>query len=333
MKTKKIKNQRKKQQLKQLDESLPLIDHLHELRRRIMYCAASIIVVGGLAYSVQQHIVQVLLAPSHGQQFIYTSVGGGISFLFKLCIYVGIAGSLPLIVYQFLRYVQPLLKFDTRRFVMIASLVSALLAIAGMVFGYYVGLPAALHFLLHQFTTKQIHPLLTISEYMSFVTAYMLGAAMLFQIPLILLFINRIKPLKPSQLWHYERWVIVAAFIMSALLNPTPEVFSQLALAGPIIAMYQVGIGMVWYANRHRTEVLPALVSYDQEQQRNRLKAVKYKTASPLNPVAAFSDIVAAPQPKLSPAAPVGRVSNRASYSLPRRSFIMDVRPPVQRGV
>jgi sec-independent protein translocase protein TatC len=103
---------------------------------------------------------------------------------------------------------------------------------------------------LNQFVTPQITALLTIQSYMSFVIVYMLGSALLFQVPLVLIFINRIKPLKPQKLFKYERWVIASAFILSALLNPSPHLADLLLLAAPMIIMYQVGILIVWRINR-----------------------------------------------------------------------------------
>jgi sec-independent protein translocase protein TatC len=207
---------------------------------------------GAAIYAVQQHVVNVLLRPAHGEHFIYTSPGGGIDFLFRICVYGGLVLSLPVIVYNVLRFFEPLMTHSSRRFVASASFVSGILALAGVIFGYYIGLPAALHFLLHQFTTVQIKPLVTIQSYLAFVIVYMVGSAMLFQLPLLLLFINRIKPLQPKRLLHYERWVILIAFILAGLMNPTPNIVSQLLVAGPFILMYQVGIGLIALINRSR---------------------------------------------------------------------------------
>src|SRR5665213_2535426 len=83
---------------------LPFVEHLLELRRRLYYVAASVFAWGCAAYAVQQHLVSILLRPAKGQQFIYTSPGGGIDFLFRICIYAGIILSLPIIVYNVLRF-------------------------------------------------------------------------------------------------------------------------------------------------------------------------------------------------------------------------------------
>ncbi|HSX36094.1 MAG TPA: twin-arginine translocase subunit TatC [Patescibacteria group bacterium] len=254
-------------------QKIPFIEHLYELRKRLFYIALSVIGWGAATYFVQQHVVAALLRPARNQQFIYTSVGGGIDFLFRVCIYMGIALSIPVIVYQSLKYVEPLIKKDAVKFIGIGSVASGVLALAGMSFGYFIGLPAALHFLLHQFSTNQIHPLLTIQSYMGFVTMYLLGSALLFQLPLILILINRIKPLKPQKLFHYERWVILLAFIGGGLLNPSPRIQDQLLLSGPVILAYQLAILIIWMVNRskNRPQSLANLVEQDAEARQERL--------------------------------------------------------------
>jgi sec-independent protein translocase protein TatC len=240
---KKHKNQNLRQQKKSSKpEFLSFAEHLNELRRRLFYVAGAVAVFSTAAYFVQQQLVHWLLLPAHGVQFIYTSPGGGISFLFSVCTYVGIVLSIPVIIYNIVAFIEPVMKAVSKKLVVRLSIASGVLAITGMALGYKFGLPLALHFLTHQFTTKQIKPLFTIQEYMSFVTIYMIGAALMFQVPLILLFINHIKPLKPSKLLHYERHVVVFAFIVSAVMAPTINLIDQLVIAIPIMIIYQVAI-------------------------------------------------------------------------------------------
>jgi sec-independent protein translocase protein TatC len=230
--------------------------------------------LGTAAYFVQQQLVHVLLKPANGQHFIYTSPGGGIGFLFEVCTDVAVILSLPLLVYEVLGFLRPLLEREVRRFVTRCVAVSGALAALGLVFGYFLGLPLALHFLSHQFTTSQITPLLTISEYMSFVTVYLAGSALLFQIPLVLIIINRIKPLSPKGLIGVERWVIVIAFVAAMLMAPTINVVDQLIIAGPMILAYQVGVGAIWWTNRRpkRSKHVAALMERDRLTQAQRLQ-------------------------------------------------------------
>jgi len=276
------RNQTKNRLNNNVDNCVPFIEHLRELRRRLFYIALSVLSVSFAAYAVQQHLVHILLAPAKGQHFIYTSPGGGIDFLFRVCIYTGIVVSIPLIIYQLLRYISPLFReASTARTIAIGSVTSGVFALAGVIFGYYVGMPTVLHFLFHQFTSQQIQPLITIQSYISFVTLYMLGSALLLQVPLILVYINRIKPLKPSSLIHKERWVILGAFVISAIMNPTPNIISQLMVAGPIIVMYQVGIIIIWLRNRHShySPEVTALINKDAE-----IRAARLTVANRLKP-------------------------------------------------
>jgi sec-independent protein translocase protein TatC len=237
----------------------------------LFYVALSVVFFGGVGYSIQQDLVSVLLKPAAGQQFIYTSPGGGINFLFQICIYFGVVLSIPIIMAQLFKYMEPLIPKHSRKFIIKASVFSVFLAVAGLCFGYFIGLPGALHFLANQFSTDSIKPLFTIQEYMSFVSIYLVGSAVLFQIPLILLFINRITPLKPMKLLKIERFVVLGAFVIAAFITPTPDIFNQCIIAGPIIGVYQLGIILVWLHNRRHPAERKLLLKRDAELRAERL--------------------------------------------------------------
>jgi|GEM_PF-507943 len=246
------------------DQKLPFLEHFKELKRRLTIVAVSIGVFGIGAYFIQHQIVNILLKPAAGQHLIYTSPGGGMNFLFQVCGYTGVVFSLPVIIYQILKYFEPLMGRKSMRFALFGSGISAFLAMAGMLFGYFAGLPAVLRFLFHQFSPiSEIQPLIAVQSYMSFVTLYMFGAALLFQVPLILIFINRFTRLKPRSLLKNERWFILGTFVLAVLMNPTPNLIDQVMLAGPMILMYQIGIGLVWLINKReiRREALIAEIA------------------------------------------------------------------------
>ena len=282
MKHRKIKAKTIRRTLPKKPDRAPFIEHLRELRTRLLYIVVTIMLAGTAAYFVQERIVNWLLAPSNNQQFIYTSPLGGIGFLFQVCTYVGIAISIPVVFYQLLLFLAPLMSDTTRRMLTGYALVSAVLAIIGVACGYYLGLPAALHYLSHQFLSNQIHPLFTIQEYMSFVTLYLLGSALLLQLPLVLVIVNRIHRLPPKGLLKGERYVIVAAFVISMVMVPTVNVINQLIIAIPIIAMYQIGIGLIWLEQRRhrRPEWLIDLLAQD-----NAIQSERQKRAINLTPV------------------------------------------------
>jgi sec-independent protein translocase protein TatC len=320
-------------------EKLPLIEHLYELRRRLFYVAVCVATGSAIAYGFEHQLIDILLRPSHGQSFIYTSPLGGINFLFSVCLYLGVIVSTPVIFYQLLAFLRPLIKKATRRLLLVSSALAGVVAIGGVIFGYFVGLPSALHFLLHQFVTVQVRPLITIQSYMSFVGLYLVGSALMFQLPLIIYFINRIKPLKPGGLLKYERHVILFALITAFIMNPTPNLLSQMIVVIPIILMYQVSIIMVWVINRggKRAKFRPlferdaALKSQRQQQAALSRPIIETTDTPPLEPIAPLTPTTAAifstpvaPRPYATSASPAARAlpvyarGNRADYQFGR---------------
>jgi hypothetical protein len=114
-------------------------------------------------------------------------------------------------------------------------------------------LPAALHFLTG-FSIQNVTAMLTVDSYLNFIITYVLGFAALFQIPLILMIINTIKPIPPKKLLGFQRFVVLGAFILAAIISPTPDVTNQAILAVPIILMYQIGVLLVWLQNRTKRD-------------------------------------------------------------------------------
>lgn len=295
----------------------PFIEHFRELRRRLAFVAATVICGAVAAYAFERQVIAALLKPAGGQQFIYTTVGGGMDFVMRIGLYVGMIVCIPVAVYNVLKFTEPLFSGQSHRFILKVSAASGILAVIGLAFGYFLGLPNALHFLLHQFTTTQIKPLVTIQAYLSFVMMYMVGSALLLQAPLIILFINHIRPFKPQALLRYERVVLFAAFFGAFVMNPTPNLLAQGMVAVPIIVSYQVGIGLVWLVNRQSVQgwskSIQQLLERDLEVQQERFRMAQtalrpyrpvYATAvvsgmteetEPVEPTAPFNPVVGFP--------------------------------------
>lgn len=229
-----------------------------ELRRRMSWVVATWLGGTAVGYFFNKSIINLLLNPLDGQSLIYTSPAGGFDFIFKICLFFGFLLSIPVLVYHIIKFIEPIISRQSFRFVGLLLLGSAVLTLTGAAFAYFISLPAALHFLT-QFSTEQIQALLTTNEYVSFVMIYIVGFALFFQIPLLLLFINRITPLKPGKLMRYQRGVAVGSFVLGALITPTPDPINQSLMALPIIFLYQGGIGAVWLANRRQAESSPGL--------------------------------------------------------------------------
>lgn len=151
-----------------------------------------------------------------------------------------------MLIYQVFAYFGPLIKTRSKRMFLVYVGASLILALGGIVFAYMVSLPAALHFLMNFGASSDIKSLITANEYFNFVLTYIAGFAVMFQIPLIVLLIDTIKPVSPGGLLKASRYVILASFIVAAVLTPTPDPVNQVLMAGPVIALYFMSICVVW---------------------------------------------------------------------------------------
>lgn len=249
-------NRPKPQPARSSSELLTFREHLQELRNRLFWVAIIFLLASAAAYPFFDTILAVLVKPLGDLPLHYLTPVGGFGFILKVCMYAGALAAVPMVVYQLFRYIQPVMRTIRGQIVAIYMVASTLLAITGATLAYLFSLPAALHFLTG-FELPQITAMLTADSYFSFVMTYLLAAAILFQLPLILLIINNITPLNPGSLMKLQRYVIVVAFILAAVISPTPDALNQLLLAGPIIAMYQVGIVLVIAHNYIRKKRSP----------------------------------------------------------------------------
>jgi sec-independent protein translocase protein TatC len=130
-------------------------------------------------------------------------------------------------------------------------LTSFLLVLAGSSFAYFIALPASLYFL-KQLSPTHLVSLITTEAYTSFIARYLIGFALLFQLPLVMLLINSFYKLSIKKLLSIEKWVILAAFTFAAILTPTPDIINQLIMAIPIIVLYQISLFVVFVTNKRR---------------------------------------------------------------------------------
>lgn len=261
--------------------AITLHDHIKELRNRFFVVAIVFVVVSAVAYNYKDTLLYYLLKPLNGEKLVYLNPAGGFSFIFQVTMYVGIAVAIPFLVYNLYKFVAPALPESARKHsagVMISSL---LLLCIGVGFGYIFAIPGALNFL-NNFGDGYITPNLTADSYLNFILAYTAGLGILFQLPLVLLLIHWVHPLKPSSLFKFERYMILVAFIGAALITPTPDVMNQTVIALPIIIMYQMGVVAVCISVfRAKRRAMPPKVSKARQKAQKRAEKLA-KRAKPI---------------------------------------------------
>jgi sec-independent protein translocase protein TatC len=226
----------------------PFINHLHELRKRLLYCAVGLLLGGILAYMLQERLVRLIIRPL-GQGLYYSNPTGGFNFLFSICLLFGILMTLPVFVYNIVRFSTPALNKNLRINIVAVVCASLALAAAGICFAYLFSLPAALHFLA-SFGKDEVKPLIFAGDYLNFVISYLLSFAIIFQLPVVISFINTIKPLTPGGMMKYQRYIILISFIAAAVITPTSDPLNQCIMAAPVIVLYQFSIVYIWLFNR-----------------------------------------------------------------------------------
>ena len=153
-----------------------------------------------------------------GSALYYTSPAGGFNFVMEAAFLVAVFITLPVMIYQVVRFVEPALPIKIKNIVLARLITSSIiLALLGAVFAYYILIPQSLHFF-SSYTSASVKPLISTGEYLNFVAGTIITFAVIFQIPLILLFINRIKPLKPRKILHYQKIVIIGSLVLAVIL-------------------------------------------------------------------------------------------------------------------
>jgi sec-independent protein translocase protein TatC len=226
------------------DVEMSFLDHIEELRWRIIYALVGIVIFTIIAWIFIDPLVEVvLLKPARdanaslqnlrpfGQLFLYVQVA----------IIVGIVASLPNIFYQLWKFIAPALKKRERKYIVWIVFFSTFCFLTGIAFSYFVMLPLAMKFA-EQFGSEAIKNEFSIEEYMSIIISVMLAAGVVFELPMVSFFLTKLGILTPKFMRKYRRHAIVIILILAAFLTPGADPVSQVILAVPLVLLYEISI-------------------------------------------------------------------------------------------
>jgi len=241
-----------------LDKSkAPLLDHLIELRRRLLWAFAALaLTFGGCLYFARPifgFLVQPLLAAGQNQ-VIYTAVFEAFFVEIKVAFFAALMVSFPIIANQLWQFVAPGLYAKEKRAFAPFLLLTPFLFGAGAALAYYVAMPLALSFLLGyqgNIAGVQQDALPGVGNYLDFVTRFMFGFGVAFLLPVLLMLLEKAGLVTRLQLKSGRRYAIVVAFVIAAILTP-PDVVSQLLLAVPLVVLYEISLIAIWFTERKR---------------------------------------------------------------------------------
>jgi sec-independent protein translocase protein TatC len=240
-------------------EELPrmsLMEHLEELRKRILWSLVGIAAAFFPCWNYAKEIFAFLVAPLKpflppGTRLAFLGLTDPFIMYFKMAALAALFIASPFVLYQAWQFIAPGLYPRERRYALPFVLVTTAFFLSGGAFGYYVAFPAAAKFLLG-IASDQLQPVITVTTYFGFLMTIILGLGLMFELPVVLFLLSLLGVVTPRFLIKQFRWAVVIIFIVAAIVTPTPDIFNQCVFAVPGIALYLVGVGAAALATRSR---------------------------------------------------------------------------------
>jgi len=250
------------------DSRMPFLSHLKELRDRVRNAAIAFVLAFSLCFYFAQEIYNWLEAPVKTAWASHPKLGEfKMSFAtltepfwvnMSVALWAGIFVASPFIFYQIWRFIAPGLYKRERRLGVWFAVFSAVFFISGALFCYELVLGRIYEFLLN-YSSEKHAPTLMLQGYLDLTRDMMLAFGAVFEMPLLIFFLSMIGMVTHRGLWKFNRWFVVIAFIVGAILTPSPDVVSQLMMAAPMIVLYNLSILVSWYVTVQREKKEAAL--------------------------------------------------------------------------
>ncbi len=232
---------------------MTLMEHLEELRKRIVHSAAYLAVGFLVCWFFHDRIVDFFQAPlSHiGKSLVFTHPMDALNLDLQSALLAGAILASPFILYQVWLFIAPGLYQKEKRFVVPFMAATVGLFLTGASFGYFFVMPAAIKILIvdfgHNFT-----PMVTIEDYTGFFLSVILGLGISFELPILIFFLAMFGIVSPRFLWKNIRYAILAVFLVAAIITPSPDPWTMCIYAIPMLALYGIGIAVAWWVHPSR---------------------------------------------------------------------------------
>ncbi len=232
--------------------SMPFLDHIEELRWRLIKSILAVAVMGLISFGFADYVFKFVTKPLGDVKLHFTEITGSFYAYLKVSFYAGFFASSPIVLYQLWKFIGPGLYPREKRAILPMVFFSTILFLSGAAFCFYVVLPFALKFLI-SYGEDVLTPIITVSSYVSFAGLMLLAFGAAFQLPVIGYFLGSIGIISGRLLSKGRPYAIVIVLIVGAVLTP-PDIFTQILLAGPLYILYEVTIIIVKMTARKKSE-------------------------------------------------------------------------------
>jgi sec-independent protein translocase protein TatC len=239
-------------------EELPrmtILEHLEELRKRIMWSIVA--VIGGflLCWYWAQPIFNWMALPitqflPAGEKLAFTGLVDPFMLYMKVALLAGIFVASPVILWQFWLFVSPALYRHERAIVVPFVVLTTICFLGGGYFGYKIAFPMVVKFLLS--VGQDFRQVITINEYFSMASKVILGLGLVFELPVLIMVLARFGIVTARFLLKYFRFAVLIIFIVAAIITPTPDIPTQCVFALPMIGLYLLGVLVAWLFGKKR---------------------------------------------------------------------------------
>ena len=225
----------------QQQQELTLLQHLVEFRDRLVRAAIALVVTTLFSLIFARRALQLLIAPTGGSQPVALHPTENIVIYFKVALILGLVLAMPVIIYQFIRFIVPGLTPQEQRYLYVVVPGATVSFALGVAFAGLVMLPFSIHYL-QGFMSDLIKPTYSIDRYISFVTTVLFWVGLSFETPLVIFFLAKMGVVNAQLLSRNRKYAILVVAVLAAVITPTPDPFNMLIVMAPLIVLYEIGV-------------------------------------------------------------------------------------------
>lgn len=244
------------------DVNMPILEHIRALRKVLIVSAYFIAFGAIIGWFFSDQVYAYLAKPIvrlGDIQFITTTPMEPMLVKLKVSLFVGVVIALPVVMWQIWGFVLPALKQNERKYLYMIVPSSVILFAAGAAMCFFVVLPIGIQFLIYAGgTALSSTPFVTKTSYLSFLLTFLLTFGLVFQLPIVVLMLIRMGILSPKTLAKNRRWALLVIIILAVVISPTPDLVTQLLMAGPMYLLYEISIWLGYLVARKREKALAA---------------------------------------------------------------------------